>query len=51
MKINKRMREIEDELYDLSYLSGGKETPQILKLMEEYREEEAKLAALEEVDE
>lgn len=45
MKVNKRMCEIEDELYDLSYLSGGAETPQILKLMEEYREEEAKLSA------
>ena len=43
MKITFRMAAIEEELAELSYLSGGKETPRIKELMKEYREEMMKL--------
>ena len=39
MKITSRMTAIEEELAELSYLSGGKETSRIKELMKEYREE------------
>ena len=45
MKLSFRMCAIEEELVELSYLSGGKETPRIKKLIEEYREEMKKLEA------
>ena len=37
MKLTKRMNEIEEELRELSYLSGGKETKRIKSLTEEYQ--------------
>ena len=43
MKMTYRMYAIEEELAELSYLNGNQETPQIKKLMEEYREEMQKL--------
>ena len=39
MKMTYRMYAIEEELAELSYLNGNQETPQIKKLMEEYRED------------
>jgi hypothetical protein len=43
MKITYRMAMIEEELANLSYLSGGEETPRIKELIKEYQEEMKKV--------
>lgn len=50
MKMTYRMCAIEEELAELSYLNGNQETPQIKKLMEEYREEMQKLEQQQELE-
>ena len=43
MKMTYRMYAIEEELAELTYLNGDRETPQTKKLMAEYREDMQKL--------
>jgi hypothetical protein len=50
MKITYRMAAIEEELAELTYLSGGKETPRIKKLINEYQEEMKKLEETKDIE-